>query len=225
MRPSVTAGRISVAKLSHEAGMIPKHVLAAAGEREDVDAGPLRQLEAEEPLHEDAEHEDGDAPDDERRGGQGGVPEGVLAQGRVDAEGDAQHLDEHGGERELDRVGGVLPDHLGDVLLQVEGLTEVALQHAADPDAVLHVDGLVEALLLADRLDLLFGRVLAGEHAGRVARDHVEHDERDHAHAEEHDDELDQTSDDIGQHDATLPHPSWARTRGPNAPKNLHPSR
>ena len=48
-----------------------------------------------------------------------------------------------------------LPDQLGDLGLEEEGLAEIALQQIADPDHELLEDRLVEAELVADLGDLL----------------------------------------------------------------------
>ena len=69
----------------------------------------------------------------------------------------------------------------------------------------LHQERPVEAEALADALDVLRRRLVAGDHRGRVARrdeQQAEHEQRDHHH---HRDGRQNTPDDEGEHAPTLP--------------------
>src|SRR5665647_234202 len=172
----------------------PEHVVAGADQWQEV------ELEPEEPLHEQAQHEDRDTPDDQRRRGERDVPEGVLAQRRVDAERDAEELDEHRGERQLDGVGCVLADHLRHGPLELVRLAQVAVDQAPYELEVLHGDGLVEPKLQADRGDALGRGVLARQLPGGVAWDGEHDEEGDDGDADQDDDQLEQASDYVGDH-------------------------
>ena len=71
-------------------------------------------------------------------------------------------------------------DHVGDRLAQRVGAAEIAAQRAGEPVEILHGDGPVEAVELADRLDVGGPRALAGDGDGRVAGD-IDHREGDAA--------------------------------------------
>ena len=63
----------------------------------------------------------------------------------------------------------------------VIGAAEIAAQGTGEPVEILHGDRPVEAVELADRLDVCGPRAFAGDGDGRIARDvdHREGDERD----------------------------------------------
>ena len=76
----------------------------------------------------------------------------------------------------LDALG----DQLVDGLVREDGDAEVASQHAADPAHELHGQGIVEAELLADGVDLHLRRVVAGDDGGGIAGRQVQQQEDEH---------------------------------------------
>ena len=90
-----------------------------------------------------------------RQHGDGAVDPGVLAHRRQDAERDRDDQREaqaHQAEREGDRHA--LGDQVRDAVLEEVALAEIADQRAADPVEELHVERAVEAVGLADDLDV-----------------------------------------------------------------------
>src|SRR6185369_900239 len=69
-----------------------------------------------------------------------------------------------------------------------------------EEDAELHPDRLVQAELLADRLDLRLGRVEAAEDLGRVAAETLEEEEHEKDDAEQRRHHLPEASDQVGGH-------------------------
>ena len=167
----------------------------------DAVQGQPLELEAEDPQEHGAEHERGDAPEHERQGGERRGPDAVLSQRRVHAEGDAEQRDEQGGHGELDGDGRGLRDQLADRTAGVEGHSQIAARRRLEVLDVLHVERPVEAALVTDERDAFRGRQLARQRASRVARRDLEHAEGDESDAQQDDGELEQTPDEVGDHD------------------------
>ncbi len=170
--PRIRAGSGRCFIRSHALGQTPRRLDELVRE-EPADA----HVEVPEPeVHEhEGEHEARDGETDEADERRHVVPGRVLADGRVDAdrkredprEDDGGHRDDHG---EPEPVS----DDLGDRALPLERHAEPPLQHLLHPPEVLDQHGLVEAVLLPERVRLLLRHGAArGRHLGDVGRDVV----------------------------------------------------
>jgi len=84
------------------------------------------------------------------------VADRVLAHGRVDPDGQRERpRDEDRPERERHRQPQPVADHGAHGLAPLHGHAELAAQHEPHPAHVLHPHRLVQAVLLAQRLDEL----------------------------------------------------------------------
>ncbi len=156
-----------------------------------------------EPEAEDHDHEHG--PDELRDGGRGqtahrdhAVTKAPLFQRRGDATQDPDRHDDHEREqRELRRVLERRPEQVADGSPERVGVAEIALEHAADPVAVLDEDRPVRTELLVELVDgLLVGEGaedraadVAGEQLGGDEDDHAQQDERDECEPESSEEE------------------------------------
>jgi hypothetical protein len=122
-------------------------------------------------------------------------PGSEHAERHGDADGDDQGADRQS-ERRLDPLG----DQLGHGFLEEEALAEIAPQHVADPDGELRPDRLVQPELGADGVDLVGGRVVAGDHRRRIARRQPQHEEDKDRHHRENGDDGDETAGDEIEH-------------------------
>ena len=94
----------------------------------------------------------------------------LVALGREETERDPEDDGEEArGERELDRRREALPELGRDRLARDRAVTELERRQLLDVLAVLHVDGLVEPVLVLDRRHVLRSRALAKEGGRRAA--------------------------------------------------------
>ena len=125
---------------------------------------------------------------------------------RVDAQRYAEQLDEHRRDGELDGVGGVLADHLGDRALQLVAVAEVAVREARRRTCRTARRSACRGRA-ALRISAIFsgvGFLPACSCAGSPGIS--EHDdEGDDADADEHEDQLEKAPDDVGDHELTVP--------------------
>ena len=153
--------------------------------------------------------------------GQHVVAHGVLVGRGVDADRERHRPGEQDGrERHDDGQEHAVADHGADRHVVLEGVAEVALEQAAQPDQVLLPPGPVEAVDPAQILDLLaldalalglqLGHVGLEVVAGRQLDDH-EGDQADREQRRHHDQ---QPMDDVAQH-GWFPDPFLARSPGP----------
>jgi hypothetical protein len=166
------------------------------------------ELRVGEPHDDERDQEVRHAESEEAQEGEEVVPGRVLLDGRVDADREGDNPDEQQRrQRQQHRQHQPLPDQVGDRLAPLQRLAEVAVQQdAAHPLEVLHVDRLIQPVLLLQRLDrrlvdqlalaLQRGDVRGQEVAGRQLDD----DERDDRDDEDRRDEQQDAPDDEGQH-------------------------
>ncbi len=119
----------------------------------------------------------------------------------VDADGDRDEEREHEGcPRQNQRVRQPLADLTENgALIRVRD-AEVAVQEAAGPLEVLHVDRLIQAEIRALLRDLLGRQLRIGQDCGWPARREVNQRERDHRHEYEDHSRLYQAADDVSAH-------------------------
>ena len=112
--------------------------------------------------------------------------------------------DQHGKQdrEERQRHRGLQPieDQLGHLLLEEEGLAQVAVQRLAGPDDELREDRLVEPQALADLGHLLGVGVVAGDDGRRVGRRQAQHQEDEHRDDDHHGDRRGQPAQDVAEH-------------------------
>ena len=145
------------------------------------------------------EDRDGHAHDGERHDGP--VDQRAAAPGGEGPQGDAErHRPEQAGEHQFDgRPEGErdLVDHgtVGD-----HRPAEVELQHAAEITAELDPERLVEAELLADRVDFGLGGGRAGDDDCRIRRHDLQQQEADQQNAQQHRERNHQSLGDMSRH-------------------------
>ena len=112
------------------------------------------------------------------------TPSGQGAQRHGD-----QNRENHGAHRQRERGLDALGNQLGHRFIQVIRKTQIALQHAADPNSVLHRNGPVQPELGADLRDVFVRGAVAGNDCGRVTggqsqneKDHQRHDQQHRQH-------------------------------------------
>ena len=136
-------------------GLVDVGVVHQAADRgAEIDVGKIQQHQGEQEV--------GRRQAEEAQEAEGVVAQAVLAHRRVDADRKGHRVgeeDRREGNQEAEPQA--VADHLIDRQLIGEGIAHVTLQHAPDPDAVLFVDRPVQAVLPAQRLDLLQVDLLA----------------------------------------------------------------
>src|SRR5690606_28145993 len=159
------------------------------------------QLQAEDELREEAQHEGGRGDQQQREHQQRGVDQLALAQARDHAGGDAEdRLDDHGDDREAERGregrGALVPQGAA-----VEADAQVEGEHALEVEQPLDQHVLVEVVLLAQSLlDRRGDRLVAGQGEDRVAGGVERQQVDDQGGAEEDGDHLQQSPPDVPEH-------------------------
>ena len=162
----------------------------------DVDAAGHRrpaELHREQQDQQQAPPEDRHRVAGERHAHHAVVEHRVAAHRGDDAGGNADHEREQDrAQRELDRRGKQRQELVQHRRLRDHRLAEVAVQHAADVDAVLHEHRPVEAVLLEQlRVPRGVDAALARHRFDRIARHEADQEEREQRHPDEgRDDEL-----------------------------------
>ena len=147
------------------------------------------------------EEEDRDRDPEERKP-EREVVEGlaVLLRGEK-AERDAdRHREERGGERELEGRGKPLSDLGQHRLPRRDRRAELELRGLLEIAPVLHIDGLIEAVLMIDLLDRRGCRAFAEERLGGAARERPDPDEDEDREPEQDRDEQQKSANDEPEH-------------------------
>jgi hypothetical protein len=97
-----------------------------------------------------------------------------------------------------------LRDQLGDRLVDIERIAEIAVQHVAEPDQELRRQRPGQAELLADARDVFVGRVVAGDDGGRVTGGQAQDQEDDQRHHQQHRHDGEETLGQEAQHRPAL---------------------
>ena len=128
--------------------------------------------------------------------------------------------------RELDGRRKQREELLQHRLLRDHRLAEVAVQHAADVDAVLHEHRAVEPVFLEQlRVALGVDAALAGHRLDRVARHQADQEEREQRHADERRDDETQPGQQEAEHRWVLDHfarsapRAWRTGKSPPRPR------
>ena len=156
----------------------------------DVDA-PGHRRHAE--LNREQEDEQQSPPEDrhriagERDAHDAVVEQRVASHGGDDAGGYAENQrEQYGAERELDRRGKQRHELVQHRRLRDHRLAEVAVQHAADVDAVLHQHRPVESVFLEQlRVPRRIDPALPCHRLDRITRHQADQEEREQRHADE----------------------------------------
>lgn len=160
------------------------------------------ELEREEVLDEEAQHEGRHGDQHQCQAEQTAVPEGLGLEARDDAERDpGDHGEDEGEDRQSDgdRVG--IGDDFGDRTLRSDLRAEVALEQIAQVVQILLPDRLVQSQIRLQCGDLRSVYVLfTGKCSDGVAGQCVHHQEDQQGRPEEDRDHLEQSSCDIAPH-------------------------
>src|SRR3546814_5000394 len=151
------------------------------------------EMDGEIELQQQTEPEGGQGDAGNRQNAHDMIDPAVLVHGRDHAERHADSdAERHGDQHQFYGGGEVAQQLLQDRFGGDDGATEIPMQDAAKIGDVLFGQGSVEAVFVPDDLHHIFGRILAGHQAGRVAGGNVGDDEHDRQQAEQHADQKQQ---------------------------------
>ena len=137
-------------------------------------------MDGEEQDEDRAEREVREREADERDDAEGPVLPARAMQRGEDSGGDGEcEADEQRGEREGERVGVALQHEVGDGVVQAEGLAEVGVEDAVPVVRILLAEGRVEAVGVAEGVDVGGGCAFAEHLDDGVAGDEVDEQEDD----------------------------------------------
>ena len=225
-RPHVVLGQDLEHARAGQAGHQGGRVRGERHRGED-EVRPALEARGREPAERDAEEEDEHDPEPEvrERLAEHGhdrarvVVARPLTDGGDDPRGDAeQHGEGHGREREIDGGGQPLDDHPERGGAVLEGLAEVAAEHAPEEDRVLDVERLAETELAIQRLDRGLRRPFGQEHLGGVAGQNAQDHEDEDGRPQEGEGGLREASREVGTHERRAPPGGRGGSGRPAAP-------
>ena len=116
-----------------------------------------------------------------------------------------QHSEHHGASGQGHRGFDALRDQFGNRSIEIKRVAQVALHHLTQPDHELRDDGLGQAQLLTDAIDVFVGGVVTRNHGGRIPGREPQDQKHDHRHREQHRDQRQQALHQKTQHGAVAP--------------------
>jgi hypothetical protein len=181
----------------HEVGadLQPGSRVDAPGCRKQV------ELDGEDILERQAEHEDRDADAQQRDDRHRPVGPALRMTGGVSAQRDADaRREDHRRDGQLDGRREADQELTQDRLVIDDARAEVAAQHVAQVVQVLLPERVVETEVLAHRGDTLRRRMLAQDRGGGIAGEQVDEGEQDDRQSEQDGDDSEQASNDEPHH-------------------------